>query len=83
MGIISDRSNIRLGEKHQRAKFTDAEVEIMRQLHEDGMTYDQIAEKFDANKYHIGKICRYERRTFGMGRFIDRREKRWQQISLF
>lgn len=56
-------AGLRIGEDHPNAKLTDAEVERIRSLHEDdGMTYEALAEKFEASRWAIGRICRYERR---------------------
>lgn len=38
------------GEGHGRTKFTDEEVELVRSLHAAGLTYEQIVEKWDADK---------------------------------
>ncbi|MFV0601560.1 MAG: hypothetical protein ACK5NE_07040 [Brachymonas sp.] len=35
----------------------------MRTLHEDGMTYNELADKFDVSPGTVGRICRYERRA--------------------
>lgn len=59
---VNDRG-YRLGEDHQNARLTDAEVEIVRQLHERGMGYETLAEKFEVSKWLIGRICRYELRN--------------------
>lgn len=37
----------RIGEGHQRAKLSDAAVELVHELREAGMSYAQIAAKFD------------------------------------
>jgi len=50
------------GEDHHRAKLSDREVEMIRDLREGGWAYKALADKFGANKHYIGKICRYERR---------------------
>lgn len=42
--------------------FTNGEVELMRRCHEDGLTYDQLAKKFDMSKSSVAKICNYLRR---------------------
>jgi DNA invertase Pin-like site-specific DNA recombinase len=54
---------LRIGEDHPNAKLTDAEVERIRSLHEDGMCYEALAEKFEVSRWTIGRICRYERRA--------------------
>jgi DNA invertase Pin-like site-specific DNA recombinase len=54
---------LRVGEDHPNAKLSDAEVEMVRKLHEMGMSYALIAEKFESSIHTIGKICRYQRRA--------------------
>lgn len=59
-----NEAGLRIGEDHQNAKLTDADVERIRDLHEnDGMTYRALAEKFEVSWHCIGRICRYERRA--------------------
>lgn len=52
----------RVGETHHNSELSDHEVEQIRRLHEDGMSYPRIAEKFEISKSAVGKYCRYERR---------------------
>ena len=59
---VNDKG-LRVGEDHQNAKLTNEEVERIRELHEGGMTYDVLAEKFDVSKSAVAMICRYERRA--------------------
>ncbi|OZI23739.1 hypothetical protein CAL26_09925 [Bordetella genomosp. 9] len=59
-----DERGLRVGEDHQRATLTDAEVELMRQLREvDGWTYDQLAEKFEVSRRHARDIVNYRKRV--------------------
>ena len=37
----------RIGESHPRAKLTDHEIDLIRELAEDGLSVAQIAEKFE------------------------------------
>lgn len=37
----------RIGESHPRGKFTDKEIDMIRELADEGLTYRQIAAKFD------------------------------------
>lgn len=59
---VNDRG-LRIGEDHQRAKLTNAEVEMIRQLHVSGLSYRTLAEKYEVSKRTIAAICRYERRS--------------------
>lgn len=53
----------RIGESHPRAKFTDGEIELMRQLHDDGLTLRAIAEKFECSFSYVGEVCRHMARN--------------------
>ncbi len=37
----------RIGKSHSRARLTDREIDLIRELHEKGLSYGQIAEKFE------------------------------------
>ena len=67
--VAVNDAGLRIGEDHPNAKLTDAEVERIRSLHEDGMSYGALAEKFEVSRWAIGRICRYERRAQTPGRF--------------
>lgn len=64
--VAVNERGLRIGEDHPRAELTDAEVETIRSLHAEGMSYSRLAEKFEQSKGAIAKICRYERR----GQFV-------------
>lgn len=53
---------LRIGEDHQHATHTDAEIELARQLHTDGMSYKQLAEKFEVSKSTIAGWVKFRRR---------------------
>ncbi|PQV51851.1 hypothetical protein [Paraburkholderia sp. BL21I4N1] len=65
---INDRG-LRVGQDHQRAKLTDAAVEMIRRLHEDGVSYRVIAIKFEISKTQVCYICTYMRRAQTAARF--------------
>lgn len=52
----------RIGQDHPRAKLTDEEVELILALRDMGLSYAQIAQKFDdgvsVSKSHVKNICR-------------------------
>lgn len=52
----------RVGEEHQNAILTDAEVDLMRQLRESGKTWNWLVEKFEVPKRTVRDICSYRRR---------------------
>ena len=58
---INERG-LRVGEDHQNAKLTDAEVELIRELHGEGMSYKTLAMKFDVSKSLIRYIVQFKRR---------------------
>ena len=61
--VAVNDAGIRIGQDHQRAVLSDAEVELMRQLAEEGMAYSELARKIEVSKWAVGRICRYERRA--------------------
>lgn len=50
------------GERHPMAVLSDHEVELMRQLRDEGMTWNWLAEKFEVPKRTVRDICTYKRR---------------------
>lgn len=67
--VAVNENGIRMGEGHSNAIFTDHEVELVRQLHEEGMTYEVLAEKFECSKSTISKICQFKRRAATVARW--------------
>jgi len=59
---IDERGN-RVGEDHPRAKLSDHEVELMRELHEGGMSCAEIGRKFEVAKSTVSLIVNYKRRA--------------------
>lgn len=56
-------SGMRVGETHQRAKLTDADVQMILELRDAGLSYRCIAAKFDdvpggVSKSTVRDICR-------------------------
>lgn len=52
------------GQSHARARLTDGEVEMIRQLHESGeLGYRRIARKFEISKRHVRDLVHYRRRV--------------------
>lgn len=57
---VNDRG-LRVGEDHQRSKLTDADVELMRRMHEnEKIGYGRLAVMFEVNKSTVRRICKYE-----------------------
>lgn len=61
----------RVGESHPRAKMTDAEVDLVHSLHDDGLSLQVIAEKFDVSKGCIWKIVHGHRRGQAVVRIVS------------
>lgn len=58
------RDYSRRGEDHHRATLTDRDVELMRQMHEEGdMTLYDLAAAFGISKSHVGDIVSYKKRV--------------------
>jgi IS30 family transposase len=54
---------LRVGEDHQHATLTDAECELIRELHDEGWSYRRLAEKFEVGKSTIADIVKHRRRA--------------------
>jgi hypothetical protein len=61
--VAVNERGFRVGEDHQNAKLTNEEVETVRKLHGEGLSYNTLAQKYEVSKTLIAKICRYERRA--------------------
>lgn len=54
----------RIGQSHHRAKLSDAEVDLMRELHEDyGFGYRRLAAKFECGVTTVRHIVTYAKRA--------------------
>lgn len=59
---VNDRGR-RIGQDHPRAKLTDHEVDLIRQLAEEGMSSYAIAEKFEINPRTARRIISCDKRA--------------------
>ena len=51
------------GQAHPKAKLSDREINLMRELREvDGWTYNRLAKTFGQTKASVQLICTYRRR---------------------
>ena len=48
---------LRVGQDHQNAKLTDAEVETLLRFREQGWGYKRLAAKFEISKAQVRRIC--------------------------
>lgn len=67
--VAVNDAGLRIGEDHPNARLTDHEVELIRQLRDEGMSYRALAEKFECSRWTVGRICRFERRNCQPARF--------------
>lgn len=76
LAIAVNEIGRRIGESHPRAKLTDRDIDLIRELHEEhGMGYKTIARKFETCHMTIAKICRYEIRCQTPDRWL------WVEVS--
>jgi len=61
--IPTNATGRRIGEAHQRAKLSDREVELIRQLHETGTSSFEIAEKFEITPRHVQRLVSFRQRN--------------------
>lgn len=52
----------RVGDSHHNARLTDHEIELLRQLREEGMKVVELAAKFDVSKGYVSKVLRFIQR---------------------
>ena len=53
----------RVGESHPGAKLTDRDVDLICQLHNEGLGYSEIAVKFEVSKYTVRDYVKCRRRA--------------------
>jgi hypothetical protein len=58
-----DENGLRVGEDHQRATLTDGDVELMRELHAEGIGYTRLAKMFDVTRCHVRDIVKFRKRA--------------------
>lgn len=56
--VAINERGLRIGEDHQCAKLTDAEVELMHVLRAEGWSYRQLALTFEISKSHARYIVK-------------------------
>ena len=54
---VNDRG-LRVGQDHQNAKLTDAEIELLLRFRAAGWGYRRLAAKFEVSKSHVRRICK-------------------------
>ncbi|WP_369952282.1 hypothetical protein [Ralstonia syzygii] len=60
--VAVGESGLRIGEDHQNAKLTNAEVDLLLGLRAEGWSYRQLASKFEISKSQARNICKGLRR---------------------
>ena len=62
--VTVNDQGLRVGQRHQRARLTDSQVEVMRQLHEvKGWGHKRVAKLFNASRSHVRAILLYRVRA--------------------
>lgn len=61
--VAVNEYGMRIGQDHQKAILTDRDVELMRQLHDGGMSLSRLAIKFECSKTEVWNICNYKCRN--------------------
>lgn len=62
--VAVNEMGLRIGEDHPRAKLTDAQVDEIRELHEEqGIIPRVLAERFNVSRSCIRQILSYEKRA--------------------
>lgn len=64
--VAVNERGCRIGEDHQRAKLSNHEVDLMRELRDAGWSYGKLSEKFEVTKMCAWRICTYQLRAQSM-----------------
>lgn len=64
----------RVGETHHRARLTDHDVDLIRDLRDEGLTYQEIADKFEVSKSTVRDIVKCRRRW--------QRPEKWKRVPV-
>lgn len=70
--VAVNEKGLRIGEDHQRARLTNHEVDLIRQLHEDlinPLGYRVLSKMFEVNKTTIRRICNYQMHNQTVAKF--------------
>ncbi len=66
---LVDRATKQLGLKHRysaenssKCKFSDHDIELIRELHDEGLTLTDIADKFDASVSYVSALVNFKAR---------------------
>lgn len=84
--IAVNEKGLRIGETHHRAKFSDADIDLIRELHEPtlnhdgttspGLSYSLIADKMGCSKSTVRDIIKCRRRFQFAARWKRAAERR-------
>ena len=62
--VAVNENGRRIGQTHHRAKATDKEIDLIRELHEEHRWgYGRLSKKFNLSKRTIRDICSYKKRA--------------------
>lgn len=57
-----DANGNRVGEDHPKARLSDHDIDLIRQLHDEGLGYRTLARKFECDKSTIRDVVKCRRR---------------------
>lgn len=57
--MAKEAKKLKHGENHPQAKLTDHEVELLRQMHDEGYGYKRLAKMFETPVRTVRDICNY------------------------
>lgn len=62
--VCLDVRFIKAGADSPKAKYSNEDIELIRELNDEGLTYTEIAIKFEIGKSYIREICLFEKRLY-------------------
>ena len=62
MAVKRNANGYRIGETHHKARYTDHEIELVRQLRIDGWKIVEISSKMGMSKGYVSFVVRHLRR---------------------
>jgi hypothetical protein len=58
---VNDSGHV-IGQDHHRARLSDHDIWLIHDLRREGLTYQEIADKFEVSKALVADICKGRRR---------------------
>lgn len=74
--VAFNENGSRIGEGHPRAVLTDAEVDILLEMRDEGWSLGRLAAKFEITKGAVSHICSGRRRCQTPAKWVEREIKK-------